>query len=37
MYTELKQKLEQSISENVEIEEEIEILTFEQFKQFYTK
>ena len=37
MYAELKQKLEQSISENVEIEEEIEILTFEQFKQFYTK
>ena len=33
MYSELKQKLEQSISEKIEIEDNIEILTFEQFKQ----
>jgi cytidyltransferase-like protein len=37
MYAELKQKLEQSISESVEIEDNIEILTFEQFKQTYTQ
>lgn len=37
MYSELKQKLEQSLSENIVVEEEIEILTFEQFKQSYIK
>lgn len=37
MYAELKQKLEQSISEKVEIADSIEILTFEQFKQFHIK
>lgn len=37
MYAELKQKLEQSISEKLEIADSIEILTFEQFKQTHIK